>query len=363
MSITAKINRVTAFFAAIILLSSCEKVFDLPEEKDYLSPNLNYSSKILEPILGRTTISRQGLNTDNSTWPLKFEIVNARWGDGRPVTDLFQTRPVWVWTNEYTGDEKSLEEIQAKRKLEDHPLFEVRESGEFILWASSNNDLITPRAADSSNLPQNTRYFDVKVTNTGGSVVLKDFQIRPFRERPYFPSNDKNDFTGGDAPDPKFRNNTFKKDFIRPGLSGVIGKTSNKELVSNDDVKDVVVFIRPFTGGNGHNLRIKAIDKNDVAINPSKFNETRWTTMLHAFNMVKTNEYVQYDVAYPIPLTARRTNYSDGNTARVALQYSRLVFGGARNTATLSLNFAIFREGDWEIVFKFLTDDPKFEDD
>lgn len=359
-----KMKRITTIFLlTVVTLSSCKKIFDLPTEREYISPNINFNNKIWEPVIGRNSISKQGLNTDNSTLPLKFEIVNARYGDGRPVTDLFQVRPTWVWTKEYTGEEKSLEEIQAKRKLENHPLFEIRPSGEFIMWGSSTNELIEPRAADSSNLPQNTRYFDIKVSNTGGSILLKDFQLRPFRERPYAPADDLNFYTGGPAPDPINKTNPFLRNYIRPGLANVTGKATNKNLESNDNRKDVVVFIRPFTGGNGHNLRIMAIDKDGVPIDPAKFNETKWTTMLHAFNMVKTEGYVQYDVAYPIPLTTRATAYSDGNTARVALEYSRNVFGGNRVTASMWLNFSIYREGDWEIVFQFLTDNPKFEDD
>src|SRR5690606_11564428 len=66
-------------------LQGCEKLYDLPEEQEFLSPNINYPSQIFEPIIGRT--SELGApNTDNSTKPLKFEIVNARYGDGRPVT-------------------------------------------------------------------------------------------------------------------------------------------------------------------------------------------------------------------------------------------------------------------------------------
>src|SRR5690554_1150900 len=75
-----------------LALGGCKKLYDLPEEKEYLSPNINYENRTLEPVLGRTSLL--GIfNSDNSTLPLTFEIVNARYGDGRPVTDIFQTRP------------------------------------------------------------------------------------------------------------------------------------------------------------------------------------------------------------------------------------------------------------------------------
>ncbi|GAA4913280.1 DUF5007 domain-containing protein [Mucilaginibacter defluvii] len=348
---------------ACIALSSCKKIFDLPDEKDYLSSRINYNNKTFDPILGRNNIMG-GFNGDNSTQPIKFEIINARFGDGRPVTDLFQVRPTYVWTKAYTGLEKSIEEIEAKRKLEDHPLFEVRQSGEFILWAAATNDLITPRAADTTNFPQNTRYFDLRVTNSGGSAIIRDLSVRPFRERPYEPSDDFNIYSGGPAPHPKSPNNPNSRNYIRPFLNNVIGAQSDQPLRSNDDYKEVVVYIRPVPGGSGNSIRFKFLDKDSVAINPNLFNETRWDRIVHGFNMEKTNEYVQYTVAYPIPLVEVVTNYAPGgNRDHAEFSYSRKGFGGGRTVATFGIDFAIYKKGDWEVVFHFLKENPKFEDE
>ncbi len=98
---------------AAILFSGCKKIFDLPDEKDYISNNVNFSNKILEPIIGRTNLIG-GFNSDNSTNPITFEIVNVRFGDGKPVNDLFTPAPTYVWTAPYTGLEKSLAEIEAR---------------------------------------------------------------------------------------------------------------------------------------------------------------------------------------------------------------------------------------------------------
>ncbi len=344
----------------LVLASGCKKLYNLPDEKDYLSNNVNFSNKILEPIIGRNNLIG-GFNSDNSTTPITFEIVNARYGDGRPVSDIFQKAQTYVWTAPYTGLEKSLAEIEAKRKIEEHQLFEIRSSGQFILWGSATNQLITPRPADSTNFAQDTRFFDIKVKNTGGERLIKDFQIRPFRERPYEPSNDFNAYTGLPAPDPKFPLDKRLRDYIRPYLNNVIGATSNIGLISNDDKKDVVVYIRPFTGGNGHSLRIKALNKDSVEINPAFFNETKWDKMIHGFNLQKTDKYVQYDVAYPIPLVEIPTSYAlGGSRAKAELSYSRGSFGGGRTVATFGVDFAIYKTGDWEIVFHFKTDNPKF---
>jgi hypothetical protein len=347
---------------AAMILQSCEKLYDLPEEQEFLSPNINYPSQIFEPIIGRTSVLGAP-NTDNSTKPLTFEIVNARYGDGRPVTDIFQLKPTYVWVGEYTGIETSLEEIEAKRKMEERPVFEVQESGKFVLWESSTNDLIAPRAADSSNLVQDRRYFDLKITNIGGERIIRDFQLIPWRELPYEPNNDINPYTGGVAPDPKDPRNPNKRDYIRPSLTNLIGAESNRNLVTNDDQKDVVVYIRPFEGGNGHNLRFAFWGPDSTTINPSRFNETRWNDLVHGFNRVNTPEYVQYDVAYPIPLTTVATKYTTGGSAKLEFAYSRLGFNSVRTTAYIRLNFKIFREGDWEIIFHFRRELPKFEDE
>ncbi|KQM75173.1 hypothetical protein ASE74_02015 [Pedobacter sp. Leaf216] len=356
---------INKYFALLLLaltvFCSCKKIFDLPDEKDYMSNNVNFSNKILEPIIGRTNLIG-GFNSDNSTNPITFEILNVRYGDGKPVTDLFITAPTYVWIAPYTGLEKSLAEIEAKRKIETHPIFEMRSSGEFILWPSATNQILKPRPTDSTNFAQDTRFFDVKVKNTGGERLIRDFQIRPFRERPYEPSNDFNAYTGLPAPDPKFPLDKTLRDYIRPYLNNVIGATSNLPLVSNNDKKDAIVYIRPFTsGGNGHSLRIKVLNKDSVEINPSAFNETVWDKMIHGFNIQKTDKYVQYDVAYPIPLVEVPTSYATGGSrAKVELSYSRIGFGGVRTVGNFGIDFAIYKAGDWEIVFYFKNENPKF---
>lgn len=351
---------------AALALGGCKKLYDLPDAKEYLSPNINYQNKTLEPVLGRTSLLGS-FNSDNSTLPLTFEIVNARYGDGRPVTDIFQTRPTYVWTAAYDGREESLAEIEAKRKLEDRPLFEVRESGQFIMWGSSSDDLIAPRPADSSDLVQDVRFFDLKVSNTGGEMLLTDFRLVPWRERPYSPSTDINPYTGGVAPDPTDVRNPNKRDYIRPNiLFNVIGATSNRPMQSDDQIKDIVVYIRPVENATGTNtLRFAFHGPDGTPINPALFNETKWQTLVHGFNMQITNEYVQYDVAYPIPLVALNTQYTsnNGTNARAEFSYSRRGFGGNTSVGGFGLDFAIYRAGNWEVVFHFRNELPKFEDE
>lgn len=347
----------------ILSFAGCKKLFEVPAEREYISNKISYGAKFFEPVLGRTGLMGS-FNADNSTQPLTFSIINARYGDGKPMTDLFKTKEVWVWTGAYDGNEKSLEEINSKRKKETRPLLEVRNSGQLILWASATDDLVAARNPDSTNLIQERRYFDVKVSNSGGDVIIKDMELRLWRERPYEPYSDFNPYTGKIGLVPADFVGPYKLNYIRPSrLSNIIGKNTRKALVSNDATQDVIVYIRPFTGGNGNSLRFKFLDKNSLPIDPSRFNETRWDQLVHGFNRVSTTEYVQYDVAYPIPLINISTPYASGGRAKVDFSYSRLGFGSVRETGSIGLDFSIYREGDWEIVFHFRNDNPKFEDE
>lgn len=365
--ITPKILKYLSYLVVSCLfgnvMTACKKLYDLPEEKEFLSSNINYETKSFYPILGRT-MRFGSINNDHSTTPLHFEIVNPRYGDGKLYTDLFQVKPVLIWKTLYDGTEKSLEEIEAKREKVMKPLMEVDSTGVFVLWNSSTNELITPRSADSIDLVQNVRYFDVKISNTGGSTIIKDFQIIPWRVRDYEPSTDVNPFTDAVAPDPTDPKNPKKQDYIRPSfMNNIIGEDSNELLKTDDTNKDLVVYIRRFEGGNGHNLRFVFWDKDKNPINPDNFNETNWSHLVHGFNRVRTSDYVQYDVAYPIPLTNYPTTYTNADNAKVEFGYSRVGFGGILSTSRFGLNFKIFTQGDWEIIFHFKRENPKFDNE
>lgn len=345
-----------------LVITSCSKMYDLPDDKDFISENLTYSSKVLEPTLGRTTVF-SNLNADNTTLPLTFEIINTRFGDGRPVEDFLQVAPTYEWIQEYDGEETSLDEIEAKRHLVDKPLFEVDSGGRFILHASSSNALIEPRPADTTLKTQDIRFFDLKLSNTGGVRYVRDFQLIPWRQIDYEPT-DIDPYTGEIAPDPDFPKDPRKRKYITPSfMSNIVGEQTNVNLVNNSEKKDLVVYIREFEGGNGHNLRFKFLNKEGEPIHPLEFNETRWDKLIHGFNREVTDEYVQYDVAYPIPLTSFNTEWTAGNSARAEFSYSRLGWGGVRTVATFGLDFKIHRKGDWEIVFHFRNDNPKFDNE
>ncbi|MHA4894981.1 DUF5007 domain-containing protein [Pedobacter sp. PWIIR3] len=356
---------------AVIAFSGCRKIFNLPDERDYLSTRADFTRKDFDPILGRTNDYKDIFNADNSTFPMTFEILNPRFGDGRPATDMLQAKPVLVWTGEYTGKETSLAEIEAKRKIENHPILEMKNSGELIFWNSATRDIIAPR--DSVVYPQNVRYFDVRVTNSGGSRVIKNLTVTPRIDVPYEPADDYNQITGlpnTTTPGGKARIYNY------PNVSGIIrGATTNTQFdgARNPNTGLIYMYIRKYTGddANGSTLRFKFLDKDSVAIDPVKFGDTKWDQLVHGFNKKMTKTYVKYDVAYPIPLARVPSMYTaggvtsttGGDQAYVEFSFSRLGFGNVRETGKISTNFKIFEKGDWEIVFHFKTVNPKFEND
>jgi len=354
---------------AVIAFSGCRKIFNLPDERDYLSTRADFTVKNFEPRLGRTTIRTNIFNSDNSTFPMKFEILNPRFGDGRDASDMLAVKPTLVWTGEYTGKEKSLAEIEAKRKIENRPMVELRSSGDLVMWYTATKAEIRP--ADSVVYPQDIRYFDVRISNSGGSRIIKNLQIVPYVDVPYEPSDDYNQITG--LPNTTTPNGKARR-FNYPNIQNIRGESTNTYMNGRDATTGLVyMYIRKYTGdgANGSSLRFKFLDKDSVAIDPAKFADTKFSQLVHGFNMEKTKTYVKFDVAYPIPLAKVPTAFTaggvssvgGGNEAYVEFSYSRLGFGNVRETARISTNFKIYEKGDWEIVFHFKTVNPKFEND
>jgi len=371
--------------ATVFAFSGCKKLYNLPDEKDYLSSQADFTSKDFTWRLGRTQIANGGgiFSPNGSTTPMTFEVKNPRFGDGKDASDMLALKPTLVWKSEYTGLETSLAEIEAKRVIENHPMMEMRPSGDIIFWYTATRDVIKP-ITDTIIYPQNQRFFDVKVSNSGGTRLIQNLTITTRIDIPYEPSDDYNVITGRpNTTTPGGRGRVFN---YPSGLSGIKGATTN--VLMNDPKNAatglVYLYIRKFVDatGNpaaiGHRLRFKFLGTDSLPINPGKFNETKWIQQVHGFNaagtalgFTQTAQYVEYNVAYPIPLAriptkytaGGPTNYSGGDQAHVEFSYSRTGFGNIRETGVISQNFKIYEKGDWEIVFHFKTVNPKFDND
>jgi hypothetical protein len=118
-------RRILLIMLVFALGAACRR--SAPDDLDYLSPRAVYNQRTYSPILGRTTLYSLIFNTDNSSTPISFRIQNVRYKkDGKPATDLDQQVDALTWKQAYTGEEKSLAEIEGKRVVEKHPVWEVR---------------------------------------------------------------------------------------------------------------------------------------------------------------------------------------------------------------------------------------------
>lgn len=339
------INLSGILFLAVLLSSGCVKNY-IPQDLDSFNLESSYTQTLFNPILGRNTLySNIFLDNNNSAKPLTFKLVNVRTYDGLPAPELSAAFPIYVWKEQYTGDETSLQAIEAKRAQEDHPFLEIREhSGDILFWGS--NEIL---ARSVKSMPDSGYKFDIQVGNSGGSKVIKDLRIQPYVIREYEPNNA--DIVSGYA----------SSDWLNPSsVSNIIGDSTQTTL----NASDVRISIHKLSG-QGSSFKIVFIDKNNKFIDPSKFNLTNWAGLVHGFNMQKTATYVKYDVAYPIPLVERRTKYTtiDGKYAHLDLSYSRLTAGGFRQVSNLLFDFAIYTKGDWEIIVSFPKESPKFDND
>ncbi|WP_235891174.1 DUF5007 domain-containing protein [Sphingobacterium lumbrici] len=328
-----------AFVIVCIGLSSCKK--NLPDARLSIANDSKYTRTVFEPVLGRSTLFSNIFQYGNSSRPLDFKILNMRTFTGEPAPELTLNYPVLVWKGVYNGTEKSIAEIEAKRTIEYHPLFEIRpHSGDLFMWAAANSNMIKAQ-------PDSGYVFDVEMSNSGGRRYFQNMRLMPLRERPYEPSN----------LDPITGQGTAIS--VNPTGVNIIGERG-QPLNTRDDVQ--VLFKKT---GNGNSITFKFIDTLSNPIDPNKFAETDWENLVHGFNMVKDQEKVRFDVAYPIPLSGYPTRYTtvSGQQARVVFKFNRQAFGNVLQQCYLAFNFNIYEKGDWELTFWFKRDKPKFDND
>jgi hypothetical protein len=327
---------------------SCIKV---PADVDFLSSQAAYTKTEYEPVLGRTTLFPEELgsvlfNADNSTQPLTFRLLNFKDSRGDSAEIFYKTFPVQVWKSAYTGDEKTREELEEKRTVEHHRLFEVREhSGHFVMWAPVNPAYLNAVRQQ----PDKGYTFDVEVSNSGGTKIIRDMKLKPFRSRPYEPA----------VTDP-VTGNTFG--YTRPTTLYGMMDVHTQATIFESDVA-VVFYKEPES--TGRSLTFEFRDTAYRAIDPKLFASTKWEELVHHYGEAKfESDRVVFDVSYPIPLTRLPTRYTNinGSRAKVQFSYDRIVNGLSRVQALMGLEFAIYEPGDWKVIFWFKDANPDFKD-
>ncbi|MBO9593808.1 MAG: DUF5007 domain-containing protein [Niabella sp.] len=331
------------FAAGMISALSCKRL--IPQERENIGLESDINQGVFSPTLGRTTTFIDIFSKQSTTYPATFKILNFRRRSGDAARELETVIPVLVWKQAYTGKETSLDEIERKRAKENHQLFEIGErSGDLTMWAEATSAMFRSQ-------PDSGYLFDLEVSNSGGRRYFQALQLMPMKEIPFEPTN-IDQLTGMPV-----------REFVYPSAVNMKGDSTGRELSSGD----VRVYIRKVDDGgkNSNKLTIRFLDRHDQFINPDKFSNTNWAGLLHGFNMVKNATGVTFDVAYPIPLAKLRTIYTtaSGEMAALRFSYLRTVIGGETKENYLGLNFRIFEPGNWEIVFKFVNDNPRFTND
>lgn len=328
-----------------IVFTSCKSL--IPDSIDALGDDVNYTIREFSPILGRKTLYENASNVGNtSTLPLEFTLINVRTEDGMPATELLDKFPVKVWKKSYTGEERSIEEIEAKREIQYRSILEIgKNNGDIIMWNYGTSDWIRTQ-------PQTCYLFDVEITNSGGRRYVRDLKLKPYKQRPYEPS--QYDLVTGLA----------SNEALYPSQASLMFGEETGSYLFGGDIQ-VFVFKDKFNTKPGGSLTISAVDSLNNSIDIEKFKDTNWEEMIHGFNHEFKDKKVTYSVAYPIPLVQYPTKYttSDGSQAKIELRYNRMGFGDILYEAVLGFNFAIYEEGHWEIQFRFRRESPKFDNE
>lgn len=318
-------------FAAIgILFSSCKKNF--PSDLDAFSLDMNFTQTEFKPVLGQTTQFQDIFNAGESTLPLSFRISAVRTFDGKEAPELLKLFPVSIWKQPYTGLEKSLAEIQAKRDTVLRPLWEIAQhSGNLTMHSASSSTVL-------KSYPDSGYYFDVEVSSNGGRRFFKDMQLIPLKEQPYAP--------------------LVENGFLYPDMT--------LNLLGDSTRTPIAPRIWFYKKGEGSSLSFKFLGPDLQPIKLSKFNNTEWDNLVHGFSKTFASDStsVRYDVAYPIPLVPTlKTQWASAGKASIRFGYTRIAAGGLRDISALMFNFSIYEKGDWEIIFFFPDEKPLFDND
>lgn len=317
----------------------------LPEVQEAFDRESNYTQQVYRPVLGRTTLFSNNFESANSSLPLTFEITRVVKADGSAAPELTDVFPVKVWREPYLGTEESIEEIEAKREVEYRSLFEVKKhSGEFVMWANAMSAFVNCS-------PSKGYLFDVKVENKGGYKYFNNLELVPLRESDFEPAiNDQE--TGL----------IIDKDYLTPTQARAITLESGQYIFADQ----IHVYLHENTENTDEtkSLTFKFYNGDFTPISPRKFNLTKWNELLHGFNMEIGDDFVKYDVAYPMPLIQIPTKYTntEGDMVKTRFEYDRITSRGTRQHSFFELEFAIYKEAHWDIVVIFSEGSPEFRD-
>lgn len=161
MKISLKISSLL-WLAVAGLMASCEK----EKSEGFLSPALKYTVPSMNVSVGASLIQSGAMVTDESTKPLEFSIEAIRTEDGKLAETVMNYKvDTYWWSAEYTGKEKTVEEINKKRTKVNRPCIDINpENGVVVIY---------PEASDTTKLTKGKYILDIRVKNSAGSQLYK----------------------------------------------------------------------------------------------------------------------------------------------------------------------------------------------
>ncbi|GGC23843.1 hypothetical protein GCM10011386_14770 [Parapedobacter defluvii] len=161
------INRLysgTLFTFGLFMMVSC---VDIPKEGS-IAPDINYRNRKQQAVAGLAQ-SIGDFQVSTSTLPLYFEIANITETNGNDVSALLQEIPVIQYTKPIVGDETD-EELALKTDTARVPAVTI------------NQHTGRLQILEGNNIRAGEYHFDIKVSNSSGTRLLKDALVIEFAE-------------------------------------------------------------------------------------------------------------------------------------------------------------------------------------
>lgn len=265
-------------FLALACLSSC---FKESQSQGYLGTNiyLQGSDTLVVPI--GQQVSTQKAWLDNSTRPVKFEITDIRDKFGSRKEEFFKTAPLTVWNAPYdylTDTTRALIEGKLGSTVVS-PIMINEVNGQIYTMPSTVECGLA--AGDIFNV-------DVRMTNSKGSIDIKDYAVISFVTGS---SNDQfyiDDFVNGicveyfDATENAVVNVFPYYDQINSNDPDF--ETRRANIVADNGKEPGMVFHKiADTPEKGVTVWYKMLDKNGKLYDPSMY--TNYTTTLSYFDV------------------------------------------------------------------------------
>lgn len=161
-------------FIASVMAFCAVSCFKEPKGQGYLGDNIYLQGADTMYVTIGQKASSSTAWLDNSTRPCKFEIYDVRDKEGKHVDGFFTKFPTMLWTTPYDYlVDKTEEQVLAKLQPQDLTPLMINETNGQLRAMESTSEI--------GIKPGDVFHVDVKVSNTKGSKIFKDYAIICFQ--------------------------------------------------------------------------------------------------------------------------------------------------------------------------------------